>query len=229
MGVPARSFCLLSVCCLPIWSVSPASWQLCPGHSTGTLKNYLADSCAHGRPKKVAVRDNGKQRRKLKRANWFFFFFSVKFLSSGFLPLLFKIMQLCQIRWVHCLLGAKNRSWNSLCGPGVVRESKPDAQIKSASCPEQWLPEATEWFIWSSSCSSQSFDAQASLRPSPNACSLPRRSHSAFWLGKRAVFFSLCSWHLKTILPFSDFSFWDLLISSLDLGWSLHDAEAVLP
>ena len=93
-------------------------------------------------------------------------------------------MQLCQIRWVHCLLGAKNRSWNSLCGPGAVRESKPDAQIKSASCPEQWLPEATEWFICSSSCSSRSFDAQASLR-----VLLPRRSHSAFWLGGRAVFF----------------------------------------
>lgn len=67
------------------------------------------------------------------------------------------------------------------------------------SCPEQWLPEATGDLFAPPHVSSRSFDAGVAKE-----LLLPRRSHSAFWLGGRAVF-SLCSWHLKTILPFSGF------------------------
>lgn len=86
----------------------------------------------------MAVRDNGKQRRKLRRID---FFFSVKFLSSAFLLLFLKSCSFAKSDEFIVFLGLRAELETPSVDLGLP-ESEPDAQIKSASCPEQWLPEA---------------------------------------------------------------------------------------
>lgn len=94
----------------------------------------------------MAERDSGKQRGKLRRID---FFSPVKFLSFGFLPLFLKLCSFAKSDEFIVFL----RLRTELVTPSEdlgLSESEPDAQIKSASCPEQWLLEATGGFICSS-------------------------------------------------------------------------------
>lgn len=97
---------------------SPAGWMACPWMTTvhrpapwriTSLLPVLSRSQSGWERQWKAERET--------KANWFFF--PCKISIFWFFPSLFKIMQLCQIRWVYCLLEVKNRACNSLCGVSV--------------------------------------------------------------------------------------------------------------
>lgn len=161
---------------------SVTEWLLCARHSAGPLKNYLTASCAHWKPKWLKEIMESREGNKGE-----LIFFSVKFLSSGFLPLFLKFRSFA--KWDEFIVFLRSRTELEIPTADLeLSESKPDAQIKSASCPEQWLLEATGWFIWLS----WSFPLAwcVTERVLSNTYPLPRLSHSSLWLGKRAVFFS---------------------------------------
>lgn len=130
---------------------SPAGWMACPWMTT-----------VHGpgpwritSPFPVLARSQSGWERQWKaeretKENWFFS--PVKFLSFGFLPLFLKLCSFAKSDEFIVFLRLRTELVTPSADLGLS-ESEPDAQIKSASCPEQWLLEATGWFI----CSSWSF------------------------------------------------------------------------